>query len=125
MAFFTAKVGEETYELDKLTLGDARLLKKQFGLVDMTEFSGTDPDQLVGLMFLAYKKANPGLTDETVLSHVESLDIEAFVTGEPDTAEAETAVDPTPAPTDAVADPDPSAPSGLRETTPEDSGDQN
>jgi hypothetical protein len=122
MAFFTAKVGEETYELDKLTLGDARLLKKQFGLVDMTEFSGTDPDQLVGLMFLAYKKANPGLTDETVLSHVENLDIEAFVTGTPE-PEAET-VDPTPAPTDAVADPGPSAPSGLRETTPEDSGDQ-
>lgn len=78
MAFFSVKVGEKTYELDRLTLGEARVLKREFGLSDLGSFSGTDPDQLVGLLYLARKRESPAMSHDEVLAEIEDLDIEAF-----------------------------------------------
>ncbi len=65
--FFKVKVGDEVYELDKLTLGEARRLKRDFGLTDLEAFNGTDPDQMVGLLFLSYKRSHPQLADDAIL----------------------------------------------------------
>lgn len=76
--FFRVKVGDRTFELDKLTLGEARVLKKEFGLKDLQAFSGADPDQLVGLLYLALLRENPALAHAEALAEVEGLDIESF-----------------------------------------------
>lgn len=89
--FFACKVGGEQYELPTLTLGEARTLKKQFGMEDLKEFSITDPDVLVGLLFLCLKRTRPGVPDVALLAEIERMDIETVE--EADTAE----VDPTPA----------------------------
>ena len=110
-SFFRIKVagdGEEggkVYELDRLTLGEARILKREFGLADLAHFNSTDPDQLVGLLVLALQRENPALTLKEAIAQVEDLDVEAFE--EAPAAEEES--DPTPAasggeaPTEATA----------------------
>jgi len=112
MAFFKVKVGEALYELEKLTLGEARRLKREFGMESLEHFSPTDPDQLVGLLVLACKRRHPEWTDETVLRFVEGLDIEHIKPEAPEEAEPV----PTPA---ATAAPEPA---GVPVTTPPTSG---
>jgi hypothetical protein len=120
MAFFKVKVEDTTYELDKMTLGEARILKREFGLTDLSSFSGTDPDQLVGLLYLALKRENPAMTHDEALAEVEGLDIEGFETPAPD--EEAVDEDPTQAGTANGNNSDDSATPSL-ETTPEPSGD--
>lgn len=112
MAFFKVKVGDETYELERLTLGDARVLKRDFGLTDLEFFSPSDPDQMVGLLALAISKTK-GISISEATAEAEALDIEAF---EPQDTE-----DPTPA---AEAAEDESASSGKSETRPKTTGRQ-
>lgn len=105
-AFFKARIGEHVYTLEKLTLGDARILKRDFGLEDMDEFSPTDPDTLVGLLYLCLKAERP-LADRTALiAEVEALDIDAF------SDETEADEDPTPAAQAADEDASPAQGSG-------------
>lgn len=78
MAFFKCRVGDKTYELDKLTLGDSRLLKREFGLVDLEEFNTTDPDQLVGLLVICLKRERPSADLGALIAEVEAMDIEEF-----------------------------------------------
>lgn len=87
--FFKVKVEDRLFELDKLTLGEARVLKKHFGLVNLSSFDGTDPDQLVGLLYLALKRERPDATHEDLLGEIEGLDIEGFATAEDEQEEIE------------------------------------
>lgn len=65
--FFKVKVDGKVYELDRLTLGDGRVLKRDFGLIDLETFSTTDPDQMVGLIALAISKTDGiSLADATL-----------------------------------------------------------
>lgn len=84
--FFKDKAGDRVFELDKLTLGDARVLKREFGLEDMEDFSPTDPDHLVGLLYLCLRREQPNAAQEDLLGEIEDLDINAFdeIPEEPD-----------------------------------------
>lgn len=89
MAFFRAKCGDKTYELDKLTLGDARVLKRHFGLDDVEFFNPTDPDQAVGLLVLCLQRERPEESLEVLTAEVEALDVDEFaMADEPDPTEA-------------------------------------
>jgi hypothetical protein len=92
MAFFKVKVQDEVYELERLTLGQARRLKREFGLSDLEFFSPTDPDQMVGLLCLAIEQKRPGVDRAVILAEVEALDIDGFEPVEDDVEE-----NPTPA----------------------------
>lgn len=94
--FFAVKIDGEAYELPKLTLGEARILKREFGLTDIGSFAPGDPDQLVGLLFLCLRRRRPTATTEELLAEVEALDIEAFEPADDEEA-APAADDPTPA----------------------------
>lgn len=104
MAFFRAQVGDKVYEVEKLTLGDARLLKRHYGLEDLSEFESGDPDILAGILFLALRRekllAGETVVDAALMAEVDGLDIEEF--GEaPDPPQAEEATPKTPAKTKA------------------------
>lgn len=118
MAFFKAKVGDTLYELEKLTLGDSRTLKHKFGLADLTEFSSTDPDVIVGLLALAIRKADPSKTIDEAAAEADEIDFEDFVTMA-DAKEPE--ADAAPLAVDAEVTSVPLA-SGSPETTPETPG---
>lgn len=121
MAYFKAKIGDTTYELAKLTLGDSQTLKHRFGVSDLTEMSSTDPDVIVGLLTLAVRKADPTKTLDQALAEVQEFDIEDFKPAE-DAKEPE--ADAGPLADDAVVTSDPSV-SGNLETIPPTPGDPN
>jgi hypothetical protein len=76
--FFKAKIAGKVYQLDKLTLGEARLLKREFGLSDLAYFSNTDPDVIVGLLAICIKRDDESLTMDQATEQAEALDIEDF-----------------------------------------------
>lgn len=70
------KLDGEKFEVDpdKLTLGEARLLKREYGMEDFSNFNFFDPDQMVGLFVVAVKRAHPDWSDEDVLAKVEGVE---------------------------------------------------
>jgi hypothetical protein len=123
MAFFKVVVSGKAYELDKLTLGDTRTLKRDFGLTDMENFSSSDPDQLVGLMFLAMSKERPNERPEKILRDIEAIDILDVIEGIEDEDEDTSETDPTPAAAEVADDGVPLTPATNSETTPLTPGD--
>lgn len=103
--FFKCKVGDKTYELEKLSLGDARTLKREFGLSDLEDLNPTDPDQLVGLIYLAIVKANPDVQRAAALAEAEGIDVVEWI----ETAQDDEAVEPDPTPASSEAS-DPAEP---------------
>jgi hypothetical protein len=67
----------EKYEvdLDKVTLGEGRFLKSQFGMRSYSELDllDPDPDMIVGAIAVAMKRSHPELDDSEVIEKVESL----------------------------------------------------
>jgi hypothetical protein len=76
MALLRIKLDGDKYEVDpdKLTLGEARLLKRDYGMEDFSTFNFFDPDQMVGLFVVAVKRAHPDWSDEDVLAKVEGIE---------------------------------------------------
>jgi hypothetical protein len=68
MSLFKAKLGDKVYELDRLTLGDGVVLKRQFNVTDLENFNPADPETLVGLLTLAVMK-----TDGVSLEQAQAL----------------------------------------------------
>lgn len=101
-AFFRAKVADKTYELPRLTLGDAMVLRKHFALTDMSEFNPADPMHLAGCLFLCIRREHPKATHEVLMAELEAIDIADF-------KPAEDEPDPTPAAEDAAAEDAPAA----------------
>lgn len=94
MSFFKCKVGDETYELERLTIGDSRILKRDFGLSDLEHFNPGDPDVVAGLLTLAISKAKDiPISEATKIA--DAVDFEDFESISDD--EEEGAEDPTPA----------------------------
>ena len=107
--FFKCKVGDKTYELEKLSLGDARTLKREFGLADLEDLNPTDPDQLVGLIYLAIVKTTPDVQRAAALAEAEGIDVVEWIeTAQDDEVEP----DPTPASPEADDAPTPEVTSG-------------
>lgn len=107
---FTVKVDNRTFTLDRITLGDWRMLKTEFGLtasdivMSLPDGKGGvietlnlgDPSVLVGLMVAALKHERPYAPLGEIIAEVEDLGMEGleFPSNDPeDEADAE---DPTP-----------------------------
>jgi hypothetical protein len=75
MAVLKMKLAGKTYAIDpdKLTLGEALVLKRDFGMTDFTAFNYFDPEQMVGLFVIAVKRAHPEMSDDEVRGKVEGL----------------------------------------------------
>lgn len=48
-----------------LTLGEMRTLKR-FGVTDFSDVSAEDPDVLAGMLFIAMRRVNPAVTEDTI-----------------------------------------------------------
>lgn len=101
--FFACKVGDRKFELPKLTLGEGRILKREFGLEQYEDFNETDPDQLVGLLYLCLKREKPDATHEELIAEVEAMDVHEFASTD-DTEEDPTDAAPEAAEVPAVKD---------------------
>lgn len=68
-------VEDETYEInfDDVTLGEAEILKERFGLPSLHDFNIFDPNQLVGVLYVAVKRAHEDLDDDEILEKVRAL----------------------------------------------------
>jgi hypothetical protein len=74
MALLKIKLDGELFEVEKLTLGEGRILKRDYGMSDLSEINLADPDQLVGMLSISMKRTHPELSEEEVLAKVEGLD---------------------------------------------------
>lgn len=128
MASLKIKLDDQTYEIDpdKLTLGEARILKRDYGMATLGQLNFGDPDQMVGILAIAVKRSNPALTDADVVAKVEGLDFVTVIESLTDEdEEAEESKDPPVAVEEsapAEEQPDDGSANGLPETTPAPSG---
>lgn len=70
------KLGAKTLKLDpdRLTLGEAHLMKHEFGMEGFGDLSVWDPDQLLGFATIAVKRANKDLTLEDAKAQAEGVE---------------------------------------------------
>ncbi len=75
MAGLKVTIEDETYEIDfdAVSLGEARVLKQRFSLTAISDFNIFDPDQLVGVLFVAVKRGHPELDDDEIMAKVEAI----------------------------------------------------
>lgn len=76
MAVLRMKLDGEKYELDldKITLGEAHILKREYGMEDFTTFNYFDPEQMIGVFVIAVRRVHPELSEEEVRAKVEALE---------------------------------------------------
>lgn len=87
---FKVKCGDTIYELDKLTLGDTRILKNHFGADDLENLPLKDPDIMAGLLAIAIMRADPNKSLLQATAEADSFDIQTIggVPDEPTEADA-------------------------------------
>lgn len=130
MALLKMQLDGEDYQvdLDKLTLGEARRLKLQAGMKDLSQFNFFDPEQMVTLFAIAVKRKHPDMDEADVLAKIEELDateiLQKFTEQIEADAAKEEAEDPTAAVTASAADGSASDSSGPQATTPVGDGSQ-
>jgi hypothetical protein len=77
MGVLKITIDKAKYEIDlnKITLGEGRFLKKNFGMSSYSELSEIDPDPdvLVGVLAVAIKREHPELDEDEILAKVEAL----------------------------------------------------
>lgn len=77
MAGLKFALDKEKYEidLDKVTLGEGRFLKQEFGMKSYEDLGlyDPDPDILVGLLAVCIKREHPELSEADVLAKVEAI----------------------------------------------------
>lgn len=106
---FTVKVGDKTFTLDRIKLGDWRLLKTEFGLNasdivtsikhpesgDSIELLNLDdPNVLIGLMVCALHHERPNASVKLLVAEVEDLEMGDIEFAQPE-SEDEAEADPT------------------------------
>lgn len=126
---FAVRLDGQEYTLEKLTLGDLHYMGEKHGCRDLEDIYQrmTDPQVWVGLIILAYHRANPNLTRRQAEQAVEAIDLaELEPLAKPPTNEEaqEVADDPTPAATGGEGDVPAASPTGTSETIPASSGEQ-
>jgi hypothetical protein len=75
MPILRMKLDDERYEvdLDEITLDEASVLKRDYGMEDFSTFNYFDPDQMIGLFAVVVKRANPEMSDEEIRTKVGGL----------------------------------------------------
>jgi hypothetical protein len=86
--YFKVKLDGQTYELDRLTLGEARILKHEFDMGSLELLDPSDPDHLIGLLYLAMRRKRPTEPRDALMAQIEGVSFE-------DMADAESDGDPT------------------------------
>jgi len=76
MALLKMKLDGEKYEVDlnKISLGEGRLLKREFGMKDFQDLDWWDPDVLTGVFAIAVMRTHPEMTFAEVLERVEGVE---------------------------------------------------
>ena len=70
---FQIKIKGRLYTIEKITMGDMRLLRKHFNVTDLAEMNFGDPDVIAGLCYLALKYANPEWEHQRLVNFVDDL----------------------------------------------------
>lgn len=79
--------GGKTYEVGEFSLGEFRLMKREFGLERMDLLDPRDPDHLVGVLAIAARRESPGRDWEEIVAEVErveSIEVEGAEDGDED-----------------------------------------
>src|SRR5690349_7590562 len=59
------KIGRREYPMPtKLKLGELRVLKREFDLADISRLNKRDPEHLMGLLYIAMRRADPTFSVE-------------------------------------------------------------
>ncbi len=97
---FKVRYDGRDYELSRLTIGDARALKRHFGVIMSETLSEHDPDYQAGMFYLCL--IHDGMGHEDALAAVDEIDllamyeqIEEQATAALDEEEADEPVNPT------------------------------
>lgn len=69
------KLDGQTYEVAPLTLDDAVLIDREFGVRDITEFEWTRPAYLAALVYLGFRDKNRHLTHSEIMDKVGKVDL--------------------------------------------------
>ena len=106
---FAFKLDGETYEVDGLTLGDARLIADEFGVRDLQGFSSNDPRYMAAMVYLGLKARKAYLTHAQLMAEVNTVDLYALIqsVGEAAQEQAGVEADPTGAVEEAADEPTP------------------
>lgn len=67
------KAGEKTYEVGELDLGEFRLLKREFGVTDLSKINPADPDVIVGLIVVCARRAEPDRDLADIIREIEAV----------------------------------------------------
>jgi hypothetical protein len=83
VALIEIKLDDRTYEIDpdKITLGEARVLKRDYGMESLGSLNFGDPDQMVGMLVMAIRRESPDLSEADVQAKVEDLDFVQILDG--------------------------------------------
>jgi predicted small lipoprotein YifL len=106
---FTVKVDDRTFVLDRITIGDWRMFKTEFGLkasdivTEIVNDKGEkveilnldDPNVLVGLMVAALHHERPHAAIPSLIAEVEALGMEGLEFPDAEKAEDDAEADPT------------------------------
>lgn len=88
-----------------LTLGEQRIIKREFGVVPTDDLDVTDPDHLGAFLYATFRQADANATSASILKAIDGVKEMEFVnddgtpfTGDDEQDDAEGKADPTPAP---------------------------
>lgn len=77
MAGLKITIDKEKYEIDleRVTLGEGRFLKREFGMESFQRLDllDPDPDLLVGVLAVCMKRKHPELDDGEIIAKIEAL----------------------------------------------------
>lgn len=65
--------GDKVYEVGALTLGEFRILKRDFGVERMDLLDPRDPDHMVGFIYIAERRKNPAVKLDDILDDIEQI----------------------------------------------------
>lgn len=97
MSAMKFKLSGQVFDV-KLTLGDGKILKKDFGVTDLTKLNMGDVDILSFILRQNYGREHPEMPQDQVCEFVDGLDFFSFEDLNKAEADAD-AQDPTPAAT--------------------------
>lgn len=88
--------GRDYPVVDNPTLGELRILKREFDVQEVDQLNPKDPDHLAGLVYVSMHRADPSVTIEDVdaVQTVELLDDEGNVVDAPDEEAERPTADP-------------------------------
>jgi hypothetical protein len=73
---FKFQVDDVEYEVGDLTMNDAMMIDREFGVRDLTEFQWTRPAYLGALVYLGMRRKHPGKTHAELMADVGAVNVQ-------------------------------------------------